>query len=295
MQKLLAALPIGLASGLGARLGRLACVLLPGEFKKALASLAVAFPENTPAHNKCLARACFAHLGRTACELACIAQVDANLEAWVEWPREARQVLEEARSLGRGVIFVSGHVGNWELLARRVAMEGIPSASIAKASTDVRTTRWVEQFRAQGKLVTIWRESPSAARQMLQTLRSNGVLGLLIDQDTRVQSVFVPFFGKPAKTPRAAADLALRTQAPLVVGFCQRQASGRYRLCMRRVATPAERSESAVLEVTAALTREIEEAIRHMPEQWTWTHQRWKTPFRAEAEEGTQAEQGPYR
>jgi len=279
-QRFVAVFPIGWASALGARLGFLASVLLFGEFKKALASLSLAFPENSKAQNKHLARACFVHLGRTACELACISQIDANPEAWVEWPPEARQVLEEARSLGRGVVFVSGHVGNWELLARRVAMEGIFCASIAKASTDLRTTRWIEKFRAEGKLVSIWRESPSAARQMLQTLRSNGVLGLLIDQDTRVQSVFVPFFGKLAKTPRAAADLALLSQAPLVVGFCQRQASGRYRLQMRRIPTPpsTERSERVVLELTATLTREIETAIRAMPEQWVWMHQRWKTP-----------------
>jgi|GEM_PF-374360 len=274
----LATLPLRWASALGAGLGWLASFLLFGEFKKALASLAVAFPENTPAQNRRLARACFTHLGRTACELACIRQIDANLEAWVEWPPEARQLLEEARQEGRGVIFVSGHVGNWELLARRVAMAGIPCASIAKATTDLRTTRWIEQFRAQGKLVSIWRESPSASRQMLQTLRNNGVLGLLIDQDTRVQSLFVPFFGKLAKTPRAAADLALLSQAPLVVGFCQRMPSGRYRLSMRRIPAPTQRSYAAALELTASLSQEIETAIRQTPEQWVWMHQRWKTP-----------------
>lgn len=283
----LSTLPIGWASTLGARLGLLASRLLSTEFQKALASLSVAFPLNSLPQNKRLARACFVHMGRTACELACISQIDAHPEAWVEWPPEARQVLEEARSLGRGVIFVSGHVGNWELLARRVAMADIPCASIAKASTDMRSTRWLEAFRAQGKLLTIWRESPSAARQMLQTLRNNGVLGLLIDQDTRVQSVFVPFFGKPAKTPRAAADLALRTQAPIVVGFCQRQAGGRYRLKMQRVPlpplpsappSPAKPHENTVLELTASLSREIEAAIRETPEQWVWMHQRWKTP-----------------
>jgi KDO2-lipid IV(A) lauroyltransferase len=253
-------------------------MLLFREFKKALSSLAVAFPENTPTQNRRLAKACFVHLGRTACELACISQLDANLETWVEWPPEARHALEEARKEGRGVIFVSGHVGNWELLARRVAMEGIPCASIAKASSDAHTTRWIEQFRAQGKLTTIWRETPSAPRQMLQTLRNNGVLGLLIDQDTRVQSVFVPFFGKPAKTPRAAADLALRTQTPIIVGFCQRQTSGLYRLYMRRIPAPTEHNENTVVELTSTLTREIETAIRNTPEQWVWMHQRWKTP-----------------
>ena len=277
-QKLLSALPIRWASALGAFLGRLASFLLFAEFKKALASLGTAFPENTPGQNRRLGRACFAHLGRMACELACIAQIDAHLETWVEWPPDAQQVLENARSLGRGVIFVSGHVGNWELLARRVAMAGIPSASIAKAATDAHTTRWIERFRAQGKLTTIWRESSSAPRQMLQTLRNNGVLGLLVDQDTRVQSVFVPFFGKLAKTPRAAADLALRTQAPLVVGFCQRLPSGHYCLSMRCVPVPTQRDENAVLSLTAALNLEIENAIRQTPEQWVWMHQRWKTP-----------------
>jgi len=272
------ALPISWSAALGARLGLLASVLLHREFKKALASLSVAFPQHSMAHNKGLARACFAHLGRMAGELACIAQIDAKLHTWVEWPPEERLVLEEARSAGRGVIFVSGHIGNWELLARRVAMEGIPCASIAKASVDAHTTRWIEAFRAKGKLLSIWRESPSAPRQMLATLRNNGVLGLLIDQDTRVHSLFVPFFGKLAKTPRAAADLALRTQAPLIVGFCQRQPSGRYCLKMRRVPTPTQHNKNAVLALTATLTLAIENAIRETPEQWVWMHQRWKTP-----------------
>jgi KDO2-lipid IV(A) lauroyltransferase len=92
-QKLLASLPIRWASKLGICLGHLASMLLFREFKKAMASLCVAFPENTPAHNKRLAKACFAHLGRTACELACISQIDANLDAWVEWPPEARLTL----------------------------------------------------------------------------------------------------------------------------------------------------------------------------------------------------------
>ena len=84
----------------------------------------------------------------------------------------------------------------------------------------------MERFRARGKVRSIWRGQDGAARHMLRALKGGEILGLLIDQDTKVQSFFVPFFGELAATPRAAADLAIRTGAAVVVGFCQREADG---------------------------------------------------------------------
>jgi KDO2-lipid IV(A) lauroyltransferase len=135
----------------------------------------------------------------------------------------------------------------------------------------------VERFRSSAGLKSIWRGQPGAAKQMLRALRQGEILGLLIDQDTRVQSVFVNFFGAPASTPRAAADLALRTGAAVVVGFCQRDAQGRYQMSMRELDLPHADGEAAVVALTAALTARIEEAIRAAPAQWVWMHQRWKT------------------
>jgi KDO2-lipid IV(A) lauroyltransferase len=92
-----------------------------------------------------------------------------------------------------------------------------------------------------------------------------------------VQSFFVPFFGELAATPRAAGDLAIRTGAAVVVGFCQRGDSG-YRLTMEEVPLPSEQDrDAAALALTAALSQRIEAAIRRAPEQWVWMHQRWKT------------------
>ena len=275
---LLGLLPLSWASGLGAALGGLGFHLARGERRRALASLAVAFPELPEAERLRLARACFRHLGRTALELVCIDAVDARLETVVEWPPEARAVLDAALSRNKGVVFVSGHLGNWELLARRVALAGYPCQTIAREASDPRTTRLIERFRASGRLKTIWRGHPRAVRDMLKALRGGEILGLLIDQDTRVQSVWVPFFGRPAKTPRAAADLALRTGAATVLGFCQRAAPGRYRVTMREVPHPGGDRDQAALELTARLTRGIEDAIRAQPEQWVWMHQRWKSP-----------------
>ena len=274
---LVGALPLGFARWLGAGFGRLAFAVAGGERRKALKSLARAFPEKPDAERHALARACFRHLGMAAFEVGATSSMDRQLERLVRWEDADRRVLDAALARGKGVVFVSGHVGNWELLARRVARAGYPSQSIAKETTDPRLTELVGRFRARGGVRSIWRGQEGAARAMLRALKAGEILGLLIDQDTRVQSLFVPFFGTRAATPRAAADLALRTGAAVVVGFCQREGEG-YRLWMQEVPwqTTGDREADAVT-LTAALSLSIEAAIRRAPEQWVWMHQRWKT------------------
>jgi KDO2-lipid IV(A) lauroyltransferase len=88
----------------------------------------------------------------------------------------------------------------------------------------------------------------------------------------------VPFFGHLAKTPRAAADLALRTGAAVLTGFCHRVAPHRYRIVMREVPVPEGDGEDVVVALTTTLTTAIEDAIREHPEQWVWMHERWKSP-----------------
>lgn len=271
-------LPLRAASWLGERLGLLAFVLLGAQRKKALASLSTAYPEKTKDERLRLARESFVHLGRSALEMVCIKQFDARRHELVEWVPSARAAMDSALAKGKGVVFVTGHVGNWELLARYVALENYPAAVIGKETSDPRTTQWLERFRASGKLRVIWRGSQGAAKQMLRALKGNSILGLLIDQDTKVQSVWVPFFGKPAKTPRAAADLALRTGAVPMLGFCTRVGPLRYRITMQEIAVPAFQGEAAVTALTAELTRGIEAQVRAHPEQWVWIHQRWKSP-----------------
>jgi KDO2-lipid IV(A) lauroyltransferase len=263
---LVSLLPLRWASAFGAAFGALAYAVAGGERRKALASLERAgLPGST-------ARDCFRHLGRAAFELGCIAQIDRRFDEIVDWPQADRAVLDAALARGKGVVFVSAHFGNWELLARRVSHAGYPCHTIAKETTDPRTTALVESFRASAKLHSIWRGRSGAAKEMLKVLKAGAILGLLIDQDTDVQSVWVDFFGHRAKTPRAAADLALRTGAAVVLGFCQRKGPCRYTLSMREV--PA--GEDAVV-LTAQLTALIEAQIRAAPEQWVWMHQRWKS------------------
>ena len=266
------------AAALGERFGALAYAVAFGERRKALDSLSRAFPGASEAQRRALARRCFEHLGRAAFEVACVRKLDPVLERWVELPAEDRAALDGALARGKGVVYVTAHVGNWELMARRLGRGGYPLNTIAKATTDPRLTRLIERFRESGGLRSIWRGEDGAAKAMLRALKSGEILGLLIDQDTKVQSVFVPFFGHPASTPRAAADLALRTGAAVVTGFCQRQEGGRYRVQIRELCySPGPDREADAVALTARMTAEIEQAIRREPAQWVWMHRRWKT------------------
>jgi KDO2-lipid IV(A) lauroyltransferase len=128
----------------------------------------------------------------------------------------------------------------------------------------------------------LWREDPSTARAMLRTFKQGRPLGILIDQDTRVQSVFVPFFGRPAATPRGAADLALRFGAPVLAGWCRRRgprAGDGHVVDFVEIPydpDPSDRDAEAA-RLTVACTAALEAAVRATPAEWVWMHERWKT------------------
>jgi Kdo2-lipid IVA lauroyltransferase/acyltransferase len=272
-------LPLGVAQRAGEAFGLLAFRLARREREKALLSLARAFAEKTEAERLALARASFRHLGRCAFEAAVAERLSAaQFDALVEVPQEVRRMLLAAHAKGNGVVAVTGHVGHWELLGWAFVRQGIPLHVIAQQNVDARLTKLVVDFRAKGHVHTVLRGVPGAAVGMLRALRRGDALGLLIDQDTRVQSVCVPFFGTRASTPRAPADLTLRSGAATVAVFLQRGGDGRYHLSGEELDVPRTGDgEADVLELTRRYSAAIEAAIQRAPEQWVWMHQRWKT------------------
>jgi Kdo2-lipid IVA lauroyltransferase/acyltransferase len=269
--------PFGLALAVGVALGRMGWTVAAKERRRTLEHLAIAFPELTDAERRRLGRDCFVHLGRCAAEAT-------HVERFLEGPRairigpEGRAVLDAALADKKGVVAVSGHIGNWELMAQVVAKHGYDVSGIAKPLYDPRLTRWVDAERARSGLTVIWRRDESSAKEMLRVFRRGGILAMLIDQDTRVQSVFAPFFGRPAHTPSAAAALALRTAAPVVVCWMHR-VGAEHVVSFERLelgGLPEER-DAAVLALTARMNARLEAAIRLRPEQWVWMHRRWKT------------------
>ncbi|MGZ6142157.1 MAG: lysophospholipid acyltransferase family protein [Myxococcales bacterium] len=255
----------------GAALGTLAWYLVGRQRRLALAHLLIAFPEKTEPERRRIGRQSFANLGRAALETL---RGDAGR---VELSAEDEALLRKAHAEGKGVVLVTGHIGAWELFARRIAALGLPSGTVAKQAQDPRLTALLQQARQSAGVRVFWRGSPMSARELLRFLKAGGMLGVLIDQDTDVAGVHVPFFGRPAFTPRAAGDLAARLHAPMVFGCAHRLAGNVHRIVLRRVdvARTGDRDADS-LALTARATKLIEDEIRANPAEWVWMHPRWR-------------------
>jgi KDO2-lipid IV(A) lauroyltransferase len=303
--RLLGLLPLRVALALATAVGWLAWVLARGTRRQMLAQLAIAFPEKPLAERERIARASLLHLAWLAAEVVTVPRWRERLDGYVSLAPGAEEVFRSAMARGKGLVYVAGHVGNWELMAQRVPRLGPwPASTIAKATIHPGVNVLIEKARREGGVETLWREDPATARAMIRCFKRNEILGILIDQDTSVQGVFVPFFGRPAFTPRAAADLALRFGAPVVVGTCRRRGphpgDGHEVSAVELSYEPdAPDREAEAVRLTAACTAVLEAAIRRNPVEWVWMHERWKSnpppagPPTPGGEDGPQAKPVP--
>jgi KDO2-lipid IV(A) lauroyltransferase len=263
-------IPTGMTAFAGRVLGRLAHLVARRERTIARRQLADSLRVG-PDHAALLVRGVFRHLATSAVELCRLLRKRDDMPA-VVLPPAARAALDGALGEGKGVVFVTAHLGNWELMAISLARQGYPISTVAKASYDPRFTRFLDRARAGLGVLAINRDTPGAAAGMLRALRAGRILGLLIDQDTSVPGTFAPFFGRLAHTPVGAAVLATRTGAPAVLGTIRRARGGRHIIDIVRVGPFDD-----IGEATAMLTAELERRIRRQPSQWVWFHRRWRT------------------
>ena len=263
---------------IGAAIGTAAYYVVWPERRRALEHLAIAFgSEKTEAERRRIARASFAHLGMCFVEFVNFERMRDRLGATVELADRA--AIDACLARGKGLIWVTGHLGNWEILASYMgAREGFKVNAVSRAAYDPRMQALLVRMRAQCGVRSIERGDPRATRELIGVFRRNEVLAMLIDQDTKVQGVFVDFFGRPAWTPVAAAALAYKMDAPVLVGFIERLPSLRHRITFSGpVALPRTGDAQEDLRLaTAEFTRRIEAQIRRVPEQWVWMHRRWK-------------------
>lgn len=238
--------------------------------------LAVAFPELDRASIERLARAAYAHLGRVAVEAALLPYHGHVLDLFDD--AENWDAVERARAGGSGILFVTGHLGNWELAGAYVAARGIPVDAVARHQANPLFDRYLTRTRERIGMRVVHDER--AVAQVPRAIRAGRGVAMLTDQETAgLASTWVPFFGRPAKTPRGPAVFALRLNAPLIFGCALRQPSGRYRMSFEEV--PVERTgdvEADVDRIVAAYTATLERWVRRAPEQYFWHHRHWKYP-----------------
>ena len=240
------------------------------------ANIARAFPEMPAGEVDALSRAVFAHFGGLTTELLhAVGRPVPEIVARVEFP-DAGLAREALRS-GRGVLFLTAHLGNWEYSAIGMAASGVKASVVARPLDNPLLDARLAAFRTGNGNAII--EKHDAARGMLRVLRGGGVLGVLADQHVRPpDGIPAPFFGRPASTTSALARIVDRTEALVLPAAAIRVAPSRYRLIVESVldvrTLPAAEREAGPL--TARFNAILEDMIRRHPEQWLWLHNRWR-------------------
>lgn len=250
---------------------------LPGVRRVVLDNLAIAFGDTLSATaREEIARAAYRNTARCFVELAKIDDILPSFDTYISvagWEH-----MEVFRAVDRGAIVVTGHIGNYELLAAYVARAGIPLAASARRIPDPRLDKLLNDFRTGNGMHVIRRNSPNSGSQILKALKHHAVLALQIDQDTRVPSVSVPFFGRLARTPVSPALLSIRRQIPVVPAFAQRRPQGGHHFTFMPPIYPPKMSNLRrdVVELTRQFSQILEDHIRRHPSEWIWWHRRWR-------------------
>ncbi len=275
----LAALPRPVLLFIARGLGRAAYSLVSRHREAALRNLRFAFGRTkSEAEIRKIAREVFENLAQAYADVLLFQKMDPKkLDQWVEMG-DALETFRKLLAEGKGIILITSHLGNWELLAAALKLKGVPGKAVARRVRYEPYNKWIENLRRAVQLETIYRsESP---REIIQLLRRGEVIGLLPDQDiSNLRGVFVNFFGKSAHTSIAPVRLSLRTGAPIITCFVIRRPKGRYQFLIGEIIRPAIQTtrEAAILESTQQWMKNCEEMIRRYPGQWGWMHNRWKT------------------
>ncbi|MCX7925512.1 MAG: lysophospholipid acyltransferase family protein [Fimbriimonadales bacterium] len=267
-------LPMDAAQRLGAGLGLLAYALSARYRRMAIHNLQRAFPDWTPAQARATARRVFRNFGVSMAEFfkapsMTRAQIERQLTL------VGREHLDAALREGKGVLLITGHFGNWELMARYLCMLGYPIAVIARDADDKSTTELITMLRERSGYKVFPRGN--AARLVLKALRANEVVGILPDQNAG--DVFVEFFGQKAGSVAGPAVFHLRTGAPLVPLFNVRLPGDYHRVEILPPMhfEPTGDAQADQQRIMQALHDVLEAYVRRYPDQWLWLHDRWKS------------------
>jgi KDO2-lipid IV(A) lauroyltransferase len=264
------------ASAFGAKLGALGYSPLKIRRRVVERQIAAAFPGLSHDEVLAVARASYAHLGRTSIEAALLPAIGRQGVLDLFDGVENWSAVEKAMNAGKGLIFVTGHLGNWELAGAYVAARGIPLDAVARHMENPLFDRYLTSTREKIGMSVV--HDDDAVRRTPRSLKSGRAIAFLSDQGVLgLASTFVPFFGMPAKTPRGPAVFALRLGVPVVFGTALRQPDGRYRMFFEAVTVQdtgdRERDVDAIV---AEYTKTLERWVRRAPEQYFWHHRRWR-------------------
>ncbi len=274
--RLLALIPTPFIPAVGNALGRFCFLLLASRRRVALAGIMESLPSLPPGSDpQRIARGCFVNLGTSFIE---------NCKLYQGMDRMLHQVKIEglehylsAKEMGKGVIFITGHCGNWELVALTFGFRHDPFVVMVREQKNPYLTLCIEAMRTRYGNSLIYKKT--AIREMMKLFRKNGVTGMLIDQAVMPsEGYLIDFLGRPAWTTSMPVLMARKCGVALLPAFIIREGDGHRIVIHPQVEFPSDdMSDESLARDTATLTRYVDDFVRSYPEQWYWVHRRWKS------------------
>lgn len=267
---LLHLLPLDFASWLMGTIWRLIAPHLK-RHERALRHLAAAYPDKSRADIDAIAAAMWMQLGRTFAESLMIERI---LRAGRIEDRSGAD-LDAVKASGKGIVFVSLHSGNWELVITPAAAHGIKAGGVYQRMKNPKVDDYVVLARRDRYPRGLFAKGADIARKLLRIVREGGAVALLADLRDR-RGIIVPFFGRPAPSTPFPALLARSSGAALIAGRTIRTQGVHFIVETRIIEVPQTADRDADVEVaTRRIHAQFEQWIREHPEQWMWAHRRW--------------------
>ncbi len=271
-------MPQKLAQMAGRTVARIGYCCARSQRRTALHNLSMALPGLSEVERKAIVRGIFANLGRLLVEFSRFPKLTPeNISDRVEY--EGLEHYLEGLRRGRGVLFLTAHVGAWELSSFAHCLFGYPMKFLTRPLDNPLVESLITGMRTLSGNQAIDRKG--AAREVLKALRNNETVGILIDQNTiRSEGIFVDFFGIPAATTPALATFAIRTGAAVVPGFIRWDSErGRHVLSFEPPVKLQQTGNAPddIFANTSIFNEIVERYVRKFPDQWLWIHKRWKT------------------
>src|SRR5208283_3111244 len=276
--RLIGALPRSMARGAGILMGGAVYHLHLRLRRVGMRNLQLAFPQKTKKERRKILRGVYVSLGRLLVE-ACLFPYYTPADASQVAVYQGFENFEAAENRGKGVLFLTGHFGGWEVGSFFHSLMGHPMQIVVRPLDNPYVDALVARYRGLHGNTMIGKQE--FARGLIEAMRANATVGILMDTNmTPPQGVFVDFFGIPACTASGLARVALHTGAAVVPAFTiWDPVLRKYRVEFDRAVELVRTgdSEADTIANTAIFTKAIEECVRRYPDQWLWVHRRWKT------------------
>ena len=264
--------PRKLALFFGRSLGSFFYYFIPLRKSIAMKNLDIAFPDWDSNKKKSLLHSCYRHYGMVLADFFRLPKVKRKKDKTiVQIPQKSLELLKQSP----GGIIMSGHIGNWEYIGPSLGLHNIKCAGVALIQRNSTSNRFFNELRRTENMKII--PVDSGSRVMIETIKDGNYLGLISDQNAGRRGTEAQFFNSPVSVPKGAGAFHLKTNTPILLGFCILSTDFNYHLSFHTLDVEglSDNSNEAIEEINRRYSKLLEETVREYPKQYFWFHRKW--------------------